>query len=83
MLPHSHSPLAEFVSTSLYPFISERVSTLPTLYTLQIKEDLGTSSPTEARQGRLPLYMCPVTPIHSCMSLGWWLSFGELSGRPG
>ena len=52
----------------------------PLFLQYQVSIGLGTSSPTEARQSRPLLHMCPGIETSPCMLFGSWISLWELPG---
>ena len=87
--PNPHwFPLKEFLSSSHLPLASKtwdrskRVAPPayhPTLVH-EVSTGLGTSSPTESKQGSTLLHMCQGPWTSPCMLFGWWLSPWELPG---
>jgi hypothetical protein len=69
--------------SSLLPFTSERVCLLhphPSSLGDQVFTGLGTSSPTEVRQGSPLLHTCMEPQTNLCVLFGWWLNLWKLPG---
>jgi hypothetical protein len=90
----SRSPILEFFTSFPLPFASERMLphlpnpsslNLLTPYNIPLPWDirstgLGTSFPTEAREGSPLLHMCLGQWSSPWMFFGWWLRLWELQG---